>query len=317
MKKTVIIAISILLVLVLAGFTIYAVSNNDFQRTEKTESTLEQSKTPKNEEIEQSTAIVKTEENTITAKVGEKNKVHISSKAVAVENNETVSKDEFGKTKSINANGKVYELLFKEIRNSSENKNHKVRVYNLKENNTELEYDLLTGELLTAYFDIPDETNQKITAEEAKSIAEEFIKSQCDISEYSFTRVSDLSGYWVTYYRYIQGYRSEQRITVIVSLSGEIESYSHNKYLFDGIDTDKKINTKKLDKRLNNHIKKEMGASVKYETISQYIALDHEGKYSMVYTVKFIDNKDEEDFETYYVHINDNEVISYITTHQK
>lgn len=294
---------SCFLVLMLAGVALYIATDNDFSEGIKMDDEEEQFQLIQQQETQKNTITDSSEEAASVV-----SNIDINSKSA-----ETVIGEADLEIKSMNVNGKIYQINFKEIENSPDNNNRKARVYRCEGNNTVLKYDYSTNELLSAYFDITEQSKEKITPEKAKSIAEKFIKAQCDASEYSFARISDLSKYWITYYRYIQGYRTTQKITVIVTHSGDIESFSNNKYLFDGIDTDAKIDQKKLDKRLDDYLKQKYGSSIDYFVKNRYISLDSNKKYIMVYTVEISLGDGKERSESYDVQINGDGITGYLS----
>lgn len=162
------------------------------------------------------------------------------------------------KTKSVNTNGKTYTADFKEVTISDNNNKREINVYSTDDNSINLKYDRMTGDLLYAKFRTSLDAERKISKEQAKKIAEAFIKTQCqDFELYIFDGITEneSSGYFVNYSKHIGGYRTKQTILILVRFNGNIGLYSHNKFAFDGIDTNVKIDADKLAKELDEKIK--------------------------------------------------------------
>ncbi|MGI6280184.1 MAG: YcdB/YcdC domain-containing protein, partial [Acutalibacteraceae bacterium] len=101
-------------------------------------------------------------------------------------------------------------------------------------------YDCVTGDLL--YFNIPD--NEKvpdpISKDEAEKITYNFLKNYVYISEYSLTKSehhSTIGGstvkykyFYIQYNVYIADYRTDRQISVTLSESGKITSFSNYPY---------------------------------------------------------------------------------------
>ena len=200
---------------------------------------------------------------------------------------------EIEKTKTITINGKTYTADF--IKTEEKGRDivyeRKTNAYENMEQSLQLEYDFITDELLFARVET-EETDKKITKDEAKKIADNFINQHTDISGYTFKEVSeneDDKNYCIIYSKYIDGYYSAQTVKVYVTFDGNVKRYYNNKFVFDGIDTNIKINIEKLNKKLDKVLKKSYGKKVKYNASHTTLKLDDNGAMAMYYSVKILE----------------------------
>lgn len=121
-----------------------------------------------------------------------------------------------------------------------------------------VEIDSVTGSLIhyRAPFEILSEnTCKNITSEEARQIAEEFISRHGSLQKLDFDGVKyneSLDGYYVSYVRYVAGYKSAEYARVTIGANGKVLSYLSNPHAFDGIDADKlTIDNEKLMRKIN------------------------------------------------------------------
>lgn len=307
MKKKTTAILSAALALLLTGFSIYTGTKIFSQEPKAEAGVRNQSNLEETKLSGEFTAPPEDKENvsSITSNTSEK----AESKSEKVESKEVKPEPQTPppseKTKSINANGKTYTADFKEITKSYDKNKRDLYVYYTDDRSVEFQYDCITGDLLNASIRFTNEPEHKITENQAKAIAEDFIKKNCnDFSSYTFDEIifNETSGYIIYYSKHIDGYISVQRIGVRLTGDGNIKSYYHNKYVFDGIDTNVKIDGDKLAKELDEMIKKRHPKMVSYTVMYQAVDIDHDGNLAMRYSVDVV-QEERTDFLAFYVPI--------------
>ena len=207
------------------------------------------------------------------------------------------------KTKTITLNGKTYTADFVKTEENCRSiigYDRKTNIYETEDELLQLEYDFITDDLLSVIILETEETDKKITKDEAKEIADNFINQHADISGYTFKEVSENDyekNYCVTYSKYIDGYYSAQMVTAYITFDGNIKKYYNEDLIFEGIDTNIKIKIEKLDKKLDKELKKVYGKDVKYTASTIIINLEENKDLVMRYSVE-LQKKDEETGET-------------------
>ena len=195
---------------------------------------------------------------------------------------------------TLNMNGRQYEMSLLETTRATlgENKEHNVHLYVSDYeggSRSRVEYDCETGEILYCRFVVPDVTETKITAEQARAIGEEFAGKHCDISQYTLDSVSDDEDdycYSFNYSLHIDGYKSIQTVSISVTYEGKIASFNYKKYAFEGIDTNVKIDGEQTAALLDEEVKKGYGDDAEYKIIYRCVEADKEnGQLVMLYVI--------------------------------
>lgn len=237
--------------------------------------------------------------------------------------NKDTTKTEPDKTKTITINGKIYTANFAKTTDKAIyvlKCERKTNVYYTEDRRLSLEYDYITDDLLYAKVDSAEESNN-ITKEKAKENANDFIKTQCDISDYAFQHIHiENDGYYIFYSKQIDGYHTSQTINVKVLSNGNIERYSHNKFVFENVNTDVKINLKELENKLAKKLKETYGKDIKYTATPGIIDLYNTGELVMEYSVqRVVENiVPDEQYKNYhkcYVSLNNDNV--YVHSYEK
>ena len=197
---------------------------------------------------------------------------------------------EIEKTKTITLNGKTYTADF--VKTEEKGRDivceRETNAYETQDKSLQLEYDFITDELLYANVET-EETDNKITEDEAKKIADNFINQHTDISGYTFKDVvvnERKRTYGLIYSKKIDGYFSAQTITAYITFNGDIKRYYNEGYKFESIDTDIKIKIKKLDKKLDKELKKIYGKDIEYTASATMIDSDKNNELVMQYYIE-------------------------------
>ena len=289
MKKTMLFILSILMVISFAGCRAINEQNSSFYYEEYEivkENGTQSVSVKKDNETKTYKKIVKTPIKTETTE-----------SESAIENTENKPP----KARTFKINDKFFEVSFIETEETGRyaETDRKTNVYHAEDKILRLEYDFITDELLFAMVEM-EETDKKITKQEAKKIADDFINLHADISGYTFKEVSENEyekNYCVIYSKYIDGYYSAQMVSAYVTYDGNIEKYYNESFIFDGIDTNIKIDIKKLDKKLDKELKKVYGKDIEYTASTIIINLEENKELVMRYYVQ-MQKKDDKTGET-------------------
>ncbi len=120
--------------------------------------------------------------------------------------------------------GKTYDLTFSKMGSTtSESVSNRVTYVNSKDD--EFVYDLKTGELVMAKISSleTEKTSQSIDISAAETIAYKYASQNCNIDEYVLDNKEERSnGYMFTYCKYVYGYKTNDRVKVLVGFDGAI-----------------------------------------------------------------------------------------------
>ena len=119
----------------------------------------------------------------------------------------------------------------------------------------------------------------KLTKDQIKNIAEDFVKNNANISNYKYVdTLFEKSEYRVTYSRFVQGYQTIEDILVILDPYGFITHYvARYQGMFDDFKT--KINREKISSSFDAYIKKEYG-NIKYTINYEILTLNNDANMS-------------------------------------
>jgi hypothetical protein len=92
----------------------------------------------------------------------------------------------------------------------------------------------------------------------------------------------------LTFSRHVCGYKSVQTISITLIFDGGISFYSHNKFIFDGLNPDVKFDLNELYKRCEEQIKKYPENLESYTINNQIIAVDLNGNLAVYCVVRGI-----------------------------
>ncbi len=200
-------------------------------------------------------------------------------------NSNSKTQNSNAEVKTLAVNNEKITLNFEKTEKAHLWRERGLKVYCNENNDTILKYDAKTDELLQANFEInEDESQKKITEKQAIKLVEAFVKEHCDLAEYTLDFVKSTMNekyYLFKYSKHIQGYESEQFISVIISTNGQIKSYSHNKYVFEGIDTTVKINRADLDLKLKKLVNPNDEDEISYIITKRVVGVDEDNKLVM------------------------------------
>ena len=157
---------------------------------------------------------------------------------------------------------------------------HARKVYK-SDNDIEVNYDAVTGQLV--FFSRLDfaASADTITAEEATDIARKFMSQYCNLNDYTYIGTNyneNTKIYEVDYRTCISGIPSCEGPTAMVTPYGEIQFFSYHPYIFEGINTDVTINEQEYLDRVEHDIKEKYGDSLKEYTFSHKRLNAQDGK---------------------------------------
>lgn len=160
----------------------------------------------------------------------------------------------------------------------------------LADDGSKLEYDHTTGELvfLCTYEMNPGKTANSISQDQAVAIAQDYLKTKCDLSQYTFNKAeySENMGYDVYYSRMICGYPSADFINVTVTSNGDIAAFLSNPHVFDGVALPGQIDEAPLLGRLDGTVKSDFGSGLVCYTITdKRLILNESNQLAMSYDV--------------------------------
>lgn len=212
---------------------------------------------------------------------------------------------EVAETKIIKVNGQTYTTYFRELQIKSDFcYGRDVYYYSTDDENANLYYDRLTGELLYARFKTDVKPEYEISNEEAKKIADDFLKAYCkDFALYTFdsahrrslkfkspiTATSNTAKgeFLVLYSRYINGYRTLQTIEIMVMPDGKIRSVRHDRFRYEGYNLNVKIDENKALKELEEKIKQQFEKPVNYKVKGKVIDICYEDQANKCLAIRF------------------------------
>ncbi len=184
-----------------------------------------------------------------------------------------------------------------------------------KGNGEEIKY--LNGTDIMCYYSIEDEDNSldypTISGKELKRIADNFLKEfipEDKLSEYEFSVVQGSYnwGYMLSYTRYVEGYHTDEIISICVDKAGKVTSYeAYNLCKYDSLTIE--ITKNELDKA-KNALKKEVSAQhlLNPKMFSYNIITNTEGRlYMRAAVTYYVYNEENElyrELENVYISIN-------------
>ncbi len=239
------------------------------------------------------------EEIVIESSKETENQKEVATQETDATNKETPAKPvEESKTneKFIEVNGNTYSVPYYKTKDSSINAGRKLNVYRTENRDVTLRYDTETGDLLWANFNNLEISENKITENQAKKIGIAFLKRFCDLSKYKADEIEIIDdndgGYMISYSKHISGYKSDQYVYAMVTADGKIEAFYHNKFAFENINTNVKINNGEMKKKLIERIKELGYDKYKYKIIDTYVLVT-DNQLCLSYKVDFLDKTDD------------------------
>ena len=184
----------------------------------------------------------------------------------------TIQNPNAEKTKQENINDEKFELKYKETQKAEGVQVNDRDVYKAPNGNV-FEYDSVTGQLVYYSNENVSSSGKKISEDEALSIAQNFIKTKCDISKYQLVEVKQLQfGFSVRYSKFILGYVTSEVISVNLAANGEINYFIYNPYVFDNI-TVEKIDEKAILAKLESDLKSMYKTMISYKIEDKRLAV--------------------------------------------
>ena len=143
------------------------------------------------------------------------------------------------------------------------------------------DYDVKTGDLTCLFIEnVADLDETQVSEEQAREIADAFIKKYCDLSEYELMRCkyNSVTGTDVTYAKYICGVRTSDWVGVNVWMDGTISSFFRNPHIFDNMDI-KSIDIASMRSEVGKQMKeKYKDRLADYSIVDECLILDDSGR---------------------------------------
>ena len=203
-----------------------------------------------------------------------------------------VSKREDAKTFNIESVEKRF--VYDTTKPATTRRSHNIDIY-FADDGAKVEIDSVTGRFIgysAADGVMSEDTGRRITAEEARSMAEDFINRYGSMQNLDFEGVKyneSLDGYYVDYVRYVAGYRTPEGIDVTIGANGKILSYLSNPHVFDGIDTDRiTVDDEKVMEKINAAVEERF--SGKDYAVTDLRLIAESGRLKMEYFVLVTDD---------------------------
>ena len=141
-------------------------------------------------------------------------------------------------------NGETYDLKFSKM-GCITSSDILSNVTYKSDNGDEVSYDLETGNITMAYFRSKEtsKTPNSIDIVKAESIAYDYASKKCDIKQYVIEEKEERdNGYMFSYCKYIYGYRTNDRVRVLIGFDGSVVWTTIRFYAIDenNLKTDKK-----------------------------------------------------------------------------
>ena len=227
----------------------------------------------------------------------------IDSSSKMINNSQSVADDKT--PKEVTIQGKAFNVKYQKTEKASGVQMHDRNNY-IADDKSVADYDVKTGQLvylvMKSVENNPNEsTNNRITAEQATVIAQDYIKTQCDISKYTFisANYNEYTGYSIYYDKIFAGYQTTEGITVSITLGGEIHSFIYNPYVFDNIDPQIKIDETNLIKKLDDLINANSpDHSVKYTITNKLLAVNQSNQLQMQFSTSVTQNINSQEYSS-------------------
>lgn len=159
---------------------------------------------------------------------------------------------DFRHGKQVTIQGKKYDIAFEKFNT----KINPSKIVYTSDKGDSFEYDIKTGELcnVTIKSNIVEKTNESIDMATAHKIALEYFPNDCDINEYTNTKlIESKDGYAIWYTKYIGQYMTTDAFCVKVGFDGSLVYINDATNVFDGktIDFNEDFVTAKIQDFLN------------------------------------------------------------------